>query len=625
MESILGVLYLSPTSEVTFWSDAASGQQYTDLVQVSDGANVTSIGTDSFGRIPRFLGPDGVTQMWAQSALLTDRQLLVSTDLATILDGKLGVGEPPASHTHAGSDMPSVQRAADQTIRMVFFDAAGNQWPYQADVTDSYPTVPIFWIGNTTVPEQARCGLDYIDIDPLIVPTVPDPSTPPTGEPEPDPTEPSKSAALALPTITVNGASVSVSTTLTTTGGAQSFAFAQIAVRGPSGQNADTGRRANVSVDGSLALTGSLTAGVSGTWTAYGTFNRTGGADQSAWTDGPKESFAVTIPSTPTPPTTGGNGTAAKIADVHSQRSKLPWNSGAFAASSAKGWDQWQQSGQAGFGAYRGRLSDVMLVFNDGAADWNSHDTFYDSWKGWPGIFVWTIPPQPKSSGGNQATASGANNSHWDTVGQNIVNAGMNNNRLVLRLAHECNGNWYPWSWGAGGGAQTFIDAFKNCVNRVKAKAPNILVNICLNSDWDNQGGMSWQQVLGALKNHIDIVGFDGYDLSPGFRNDQTRKNIWYNRSGPQRNSIAAWCRANGKLMSLDEWGLIALPAENGTGGGDDVLYISDTFEWCKANSDILAYESYFYHPGNPGWEHELFKYPNAEAAYRSSSRWGNQ
>ena len=62
----------------------------------------------------------------------------------------------------------------------------------------------------------------------------------------------------------------------------------------------------------------------------------------------------------------------------------------------------------------------------------------------------------------------------------------------------------------------------------------------------------------------------------------------------------------------------------DGTGGGDDVLYITDTFTWCDANKDILAWESYYNHDGNPpDLQHTLTNYTNAQTAYKHSSRWG--
>ena len=51
---------------VTFWDASDVGNQYTDL-QDASGMPMTSVKADEFGALPRFLGPDGVTGMWADA------------------------------------------------------------------------------------------------------------------------------------------------------------------------------------------------------------------------------------------------------------------------------------------------------------------------------------------------------------------------------------------------------------------------------------------------------------------------------------------------------------------------------------------------------------------------------
>ncbi|MET9096252.1 right-handed parallel beta-helix repeat-containing protein [Streptomyces cyaneofuscatus] len=51
---------------VTFWDASDAGTQYTDL-QDASGTPMTSVRADDYGQLPRFLGPDGVTGMWADA------------------------------------------------------------------------------------------------------------------------------------------------------------------------------------------------------------------------------------------------------------------------------------------------------------------------------------------------------------------------------------------------------------------------------------------------------------------------------------------------------------------------------------------------------------------------------
>ncbi|MFF8034930.1 hypothetical protein [Streptomyces sp. NPDC016626] len=51
---------------VTFWSAAVDGEQYTDLLNTAS-EPITSVTSDEYGGLPAFLGPDGVTGMWADA------------------------------------------------------------------------------------------------------------------------------------------------------------------------------------------------------------------------------------------------------------------------------------------------------------------------------------------------------------------------------------------------------------------------------------------------------------------------------------------------------------------------------------------------------------------------------
>lgn len=57
-------LHASPAT-LTFWSAATGGIQHTDLLL--NGSPVTSIPVGNDGVVPLFLGPDVVTEMWADA------------------------------------------------------------------------------------------------------------------------------------------------------------------------------------------------------------------------------------------------------------------------------------------------------------------------------------------------------------------------------------------------------------------------------------------------------------------------------------------------------------------------------------------------------------------------------
>ncbi|MFB7597267.1 glycosyl hydrolase family 28-related protein [Streptomyces sp. NPDC056160] len=61
-----GLWAVAPGAVVTFWDSSSEGTQYTDL-QDAAGTGTTTVKADTFGFLPRFRGPDGVTGMWADA------------------------------------------------------------------------------------------------------------------------------------------------------------------------------------------------------------------------------------------------------------------------------------------------------------------------------------------------------------------------------------------------------------------------------------------------------------------------------------------------------------------------------------------------------------------------------
>ncbi len=590
---------VQPEVDLTVWSAPVAGTRYTDLQLEFGGSTVAILTTSVSGRLPRFYGPDGVTQVWIDMGD-TDRYVLESTDLGSIVDTKLDKTAQPSPHQHSGADVPSLQRQIDATMRCVMFDDASNTWPYQSDVTPTYPPTPMFWYGNAALPVQARWGLDYVDqLDATNhggSTNIPDPTEEPTEDPVEDPDEPTMTIAMSTPVASINGAAVTVSAALTTAGGPQTFARVQVAVRGPSGQTNDVAYRANVTVDGTLSLTGGFTASASGTWTAYATYNKTGGSAQSDWVDGPKKTFTVTL----TPPDTGNGGTtpptgSASVPKVN--RSGIQWNSGVAR------WDSDNPDNTVNlanaFGTWRGRSVDGFLHFPK-RQTWN--DMFNGvpaSWANFPGYIVYSIPPQPETEGAqnNSATAAGQNNTRWEDFGKKLTAMGLNRSTFILRI-WEVNGYWYKWAWGNERGTkvapntvESFVAAMKNLSTSVKKYAPNIKISINMTRG-QSRSGTTWQSVYNQLLgNHqygayFDVIGYDTYDWYPATNTGNWNGTL---NEAPGFNDIVSYCRSNGKQIGVEEWGLVG----GGAGGGaDNPYFITQMYGVFNSIKDVLAYEA---------------------------------
>jgi hypothetical protein len=137
---------------LTFWNLQTGGVQYKDLVQ--DGTGVETIisgdgDTAPTGTIPRFLGPDGITQMWVDAG--GDARYLMSTTDMGNLPARVGALEEAVN---------ALQSIQVNTLYAMKYDQG----------TGEYPNIPenlvstryLIWIGPS-VPVAARPGDLHID------------------------------------------------------------------------------------------------------------------------------------------------------------------------------------------------------------------------------------------------------------------------------------------------------------------------------------------------------------------------------------------------------------------------------------------------------------------------------
>jgi fibronectin type 3 domain-containing protein len=289
------------------------------------------------------------------------------------------------------------------------------------------------------------------------------------------------------------------------------------------------------------------------------------------------------------------------------------WNAGVFTGSG-------DAATYNAFANWRGKPIDSILTF-PARTNWADFMTVHADVVNFPGIRIIAIPPAPESLGTNGLVqvANGQFNSWWAGYGTYLTNNGMNSNRTVIRLGWEMNGNWYVWS-ATTGLETTFINAFRNVVNSIRSTAPNVQFDWCVNKgNQSNTNG--WAAYPGDA--YVDILGVDFYDFwDPSFTDAQFNANA---AKVPSLNDVAAYCRAHGKQMALDEWGV----AHDPHGGNDNPFFIQKMWNWFNANTDILAYETTYDHTGAPGTlEHKLSPpeglswNPNASALYKSL--WGS-
>lgn len=582
--------------------DDKANQALAEIAALTDGE------TDTTGFVPSSsLGTaNGV-------ATLDNAKQVPTNQLGNITPGIAGAA--PAQHVHNLVDEPEASRAITLAPVITWFNNTSKMWTPRATLTPS-ASRPVIWAGDAAPPSDAIANVDLAYFPESSGTTVTDPTDP---TPPPN-TDPVTGVTLSTPVITVNGSAYNVTGTFTNGSTAQTYAYIQIAVRGPNGESADTAfnNSQNLTASQQVALSGSGNAGSVGTWRAWIAYNQSGGSSQASWIDGPVQTF--TIASTGgavTPPPSGdvGNRTIPLIG-----RSGLPWNSGVF-------YNGGDVASANNFFNWRNRPGDSIMYFT-GRAQWNDLNWLRSDLASWPGYRIISVPSQPGSSGTggglslfNDTGANASSYTFWQNWGTAAKNAGWNDGRTIVRLNWEANGNWYNWAWLNQGAAQ-FVNAYKNVVNAIRSTAPKMLFDLTLNKDSVN-GGVNWStQIASPLLSYFDILGLDWYDSFPAQNNSSAFTSA--QNSNPGFNAVASFCRSNGKMLWLNEWSVDHRP--DGPSGGDDPFYISSMFNLLSANADVVAGETYYEDPGTNGQNGQLSTgsfNPNAGAAYRSSTRWG--
>jgi hypothetical protein len=281
------------------------------------------------------------------------------------------------------------------------------------------------------------------------------------------------------------------------------------------------------------------------------------------------------------PPGTGDVAAAAESPPPSNNRSGLPWMSG------VNGDPLIDAASVEAFGAWRGRPTDVALVYTD-RSTWDTMTKpgwLYSNFAGWPGKLVISQAPFP--SGGNyKACAAGQYDGHMRTFGETLVSTGWGNS--IVRLAWEFNGTYMYW--GASN-TTDFINCWRREVDALRSTAPNVLI------DWTINAHSTPKSVCGGSARNcypgdawVDVIGIDAYDHYPPSFNQAQWNSMCNGREGPC--GLIEFARQHGKRFSVGEWGVNHANPVNG--GGDNKFFIDSMWAFFQANAATLLYEAYY-------------------------------
>ncbi len=145
---------------------------------------------------------------------------------------------------------------------------------------------------------------------------------------------------------------------------------------------------------------------------------------------------------------------------------------------------------------------------------------------------------------------------------------------LVVRLAHEMNGNWYPWSEQVNGnGAGDYVAAWRHVVSIFRqAKVTNVTWKWSPNVPYTGSTSLR-SEYPGA--SYVDKVALDGYNwsnLSPG--------STWTSFADIFGPGIRQLRRLSTKPVYIGEVGCPEV-------GGDKAAWVDDMFAWLAGHPEV--------------------------------------
>lgn len=276
---------------------------------------------------------------------------------------------------------------------------------------------------------------------------------------------------------------------------------------------------------------------------------------------------------------------------------------------------------------------DCLSVYADNATSWSGWESPWvdDPSTGYPGfaasanhtvIVGIQLAPRsvtapsgsPDPAAWEASCASGSYNGYAKTLAGNLVSAGLG--RAVIRLGIEMNGNWEAdYAGTTAGEQQAWARCFAQEVSAMRSvSGADFLfdwnVNACV--DDDNLSN------LYPGNASVDIVGVDAYDaFCNGTHPAPSAATFQSLASEPDGlDAVTSFAASHGKPVSLPEWGTAAIPANGGSGLGDDGAYVKGIGQWVASND--VAFQTYF-DIGDGSILPLTSANPNTLAAYRAA------
>jgi len=226
----------------------------------------------------------------------------------------------------------------------------------------------------------------------------------------------------------------------------------------------------------------------------------------------------------------------------------------------------------------------------DGWAGLDSASTMA-AWTGSGYRLVLAVPIIPDGIGATLANgATGAYNTYFTTLAQNLVQMGLAN--TILRLGWEFNGNWYSWSVASATDAANFAAYWRQIVTTMRG-VPGQQFQFFWNPNGPSPTSYTPDEAYPGDA-YVDYVGVDQYDNS--WFTPFTPANGWANDLSQQWGLtwLASFAATHHKAIAIAEWS--DEYRDDGHGFGDDPSFIDNMAAWFVANdvsfTDNFSYDS---------------------------------
>jgi Malectin domain len=282
--------------------------------------------------------------------------------------------------------------------------------------------------------------------------------------------------------------------------------------------------------------------------------------------------------------------------------SGLPWASGVHSANDV--------AENHRFGTWRGRPLDAGHTFTTRDFGWGPivRPTDFlegqNNWRSFDGLLVISQPMYPKNVGANNAAcARGEYNQHWRDFGSYLQSIGRADSRTIIRIGWEFNGTFMYWHTDAD--PTNFKNCWRHVAQSINATAPEVLTDWTLNAHGGPVPASGNMYDAYPGNDVVDIVGMDSYDMysAPRGASSLTDEEFRIQCEAPRGAGLcdlARFARANGKKLSVGEWGVLGSCGDatrKGHAEADNPVYIRNMAHFFFQNRDILAYEAYYDDP----------------------------